>query len=387
MNRFQASKLQDDEIRGLAKTNPVVLELELFSRGLRMDPSVSLEGKRAPLRLRAGLGSGLEIKIYGIDDWRGDHLAVNVPIHGGGFVDDSPYLLVQDGDSYFVTAEGERIREVFLWPEPAFYSQKTSDGVLMSRLGCIFGNVGSIMAKPCQFWDMDEDLKCGFCATGLYRGDTEEAEKTVQQIVEVTQKMVFEEKTDSLHFNTGFRHGKAIEEMIPIVRAVHEATGSYVCVQCPPSDDFSLYDRLYEAGARHVSFCFEIFDQEIFRDLCPGKARFVNHERFFDAMRHCVGMFPDVAGELVSGLEPPASTLEGIERITDLGAWPTLTVFRALPGTRLEDRRPPPTQELIRLVRRMYTACMEKNINIEQLPQVRESLSPLPMDGKYLADL
>jgi len=386
MNRFQENTLKDPAILELAKSNPVVLELDLFSRGLRIDGSVNLEGKRAPLRLRAGLGSGLEIKIYGIDDWRGDHLAVNVPIHGE-FVNDSPYLLVQEGDNYFVTVDGERIQEVFLWPLSPFYNEKTSDGVLMSRIGCIFGNVGSIMAKGCQFWDMDEDMKCGFCATGLYRGDTEEPEKTVQQIVEVAKKMVFEEKTDSLHFNTGFRHGKAIEEMIPIVRAVHEETGSYVCVQCPPSEDFTLYDRLYEAGARHVSFCFEIFDMETFRTLCPGKARYVNHERFFDAMRHCVGLFPDVAGELIAGLEPAQSTLEGIEKITDLGAWPTVTVFRALPGTKMEHRRPPPTQELIPIVRRMYTACMEKKINIEQLPQVRESLSPLPMDGKYLLDV
>ncbi|MFH1540031.1 MAG: radical SAM protein [bacterium] len=377
--------LQESEIRNLAKTNPVVMELELFSKGLRIDGSVRLEGKRSPLRLRAGLGSGLEAMIHGIDDWRGDYITVNIPIHGA-FVKDSPYLLVQEEERYFVTANGEKIRQIFLFPLPKFYNEKTSDGILMSRIGCIFGNVGSMMLKGCQFWDMEGDMKCGFCATGLYRGDTEEPEKTIRQVVEVCKKMVFEEKVDSLHFNTGFRKGKAIEEIIPFVEAVHRETGAYICVQCPPEDDFSLYEKLYEAGARHVSFCFEIFNLEHFRSVCPGKSKYIKHDRFFEAIRHCVGIFPDVAGELVMGLEPVRNTLDGIEKVTGLGAWPTVTVFRPLPGTRMGEMRPPSTRELIPVVKRMYTSCMEKGVPLEQLPQIRESLSPLPMDGKYLLD-
>jgi len=382
----ETCNLTDSEIRELAKTNAVVMELELFSRGLRIDDSVSMEGKRPPLRLRAGLGSGLEIKIYGINDWRGDHLSVNVPVHGA-FVERSPYLLVQEGDRYIITADGEMVREISLYPLPGFYNEKTSDGVLMSRIGCIFGGVGSMMLKGCGFWDMEGDMKCGFCATGIYRGDTEEPEKTIRQVVEVCGKMVFEEKVDSLHFNTGFRSGKAIEEVIPYIKEVYRETGAYICVQCPPEDDFSVYERLYEAGARHVSFCMEIYDPEVFRTVCPGKHRYISHDRFFEALRRCVGLFPDVAGELVMGLEPVGNTLKGVERITDMGAWPTVTVFRPLPGTKLGEMAPPPTREIIRVVRRMYSECSEKGVPLEQLPQIHESLSPLPMDGKYLMGL
>ena len=379
-------ELSDTEIRELAKTNPVVLELELFSRGLRIDNSVSFEGWRPPLRLRAGLGSGLEVKIYGIDDWRGDFLAVNVPIHGD-FVKDSPYLLVQEQDRFEVIAHGEPIGKIDLFPASKFYSDTTADGVLMSRIGCIFGNVGSMMLKGCKFWDMEEDMKCGFCATGLYRGDTEEPEKSIAQIVEVCKRMVFEDKVDSLHFNTGFREGKAIEEIIPFVEAIYRETDAYICVQCPPADDFTLYDKLYDAGARHVSFCFEIFSPEEFRTVCPGKHRYITQDKFFEAISRCVGQFPDVAGEVVMGLEPADKTIEAVEHITDLGAWPTVTVFRPLPGTRLGGLRPPSTQTMIPVVRRMYTACMEKGVPLEQLPQVRESLSPLPADGQYLEGL
>ena len=43
--------------------NPCELEIDLFCRGLRVPPHVSLEGARGIRRTRAGLGSGLELVI------------------------------------------------------------------------------------------------------------------------------------------------------------------------------------------------------------------------------------------------------------------------------------------------------------------------------------
>jgi hypothetical protein len=43
--------------------NACELEIDLFCHGLRVPPSVSIEGGRALASMRAGLGSGLELKI------------------------------------------------------------------------------------------------------------------------------------------------------------------------------------------------------------------------------------------------------------------------------------------------------------------------------------
>ncbi|HLN80626.1 MAG TPA: hypothetical protein VK392_05490, partial [Thermoanaerobaculia bacterium] len=57
--------------------SPVELEIELFCRGIRIDPTCELgtDGRRIT-RTRAGLGSGLELLIPGR---RRDHWA-NVPV-------------------------------------------------------------------------------------------------------------------------------------------------------------------------------------------------------------------------------------------------------------------------------------------------------------------
>ena len=43
--------------------NACELEIDLFCRGLKVPPDVSLDGARGISRTRAGLGSGLELVI------------------------------------------------------------------------------------------------------------------------------------------------------------------------------------------------------------------------------------------------------------------------------------------------------------------------------------
>jgi hypothetical protein len=61
--------------------NPCELEIDLFCKGMRIDPSCALENDaRFITRTRAGLGSGLELVIPGSikDVW------VNVPVEEAG---------------------------------------------------------------------------------------------------------------------------------------------------------------------------------------------------------------------------------------------------------------------------------------------------------------
>ena len=69
------------------RTNPALLKLDLYCKGLRMDDSCFIEedGGRKILRTRAGLGSGLELILPG-GVW------TNVPV-SEGFAQRSPYTL------------------------------------------------------------------------------------------------------------------------------------------------------------------------------------------------------------------------------------------------------------------------------------------------------
>ena len=81
-----------------SQLNPCELEIDLFCKGLRIDPSCSLEADaRFISRTRAGLGSGLELIIPGSikDVW------VNVPVEED-FAQQSCYVLVREQGEYWV---------------------------------------------------------------------------------------------------------------------------------------------------------------------------------------------------------------------------------------------------------------------------------------------
>jgi hypothetical protein len=90
-------------------------------------------------------------------------------------------------------------------------------------------------------------------------------------------------------------------------------------------------------------------------------------------------------GEIIAGLEPPASTIRAIDWITSVGAVPTVCVFRPLVGTDLEDAPPPRTEDMVPVFRRLYEACMEKGLPIGIAPNIHVSLVLLPDECRSLS--
>src|ERR1035441_20435 len=82
--------------KGGTLLKPVELEIELFCRGLRIDPSceVNTDGRRIS-RTRAGLGSGLEIVLPSPRK----KIWVNVPVVEA-FAAKSPFLPMKTGRGY-----------------------------------------------------------------------------------------------------------------------------------------------------------------------------------------------------------------------------------------------------------------------------------------------
>jgi hypothetical protein len=164
-------------------------------------------------------------------------------------------------------------------------------------------------------------------------------------------------------------------------------------VQTPPHRDLKRYDHLRELGVNRVSFCFEIFDPQLFEEICPGKHAEYGLDHYLEAVRYCAELGkvgpkdePWVSnGEIIAGLEPPESSIAAIDWITSVGAIPTVCVFRPLKGTDLADWEPPKTEDVVPVFRRLYEACMEQGLPIGCAPNVHVSLVMLPEEGRYLS--
>ena len=361
------------------RINPGLLKLELFCKGIKIDASCDLSDDARPiLRTRGGLGSGLELILP-------EGLYINVPVEEH-FVRETPYNLFKKDRNYFIRKDAEVICKVKLPPKPKFYGRKTSSGKLMSRIAVMQGTyLGVYPTRVCGFWQMAPKMNCKFCSVGLNVGRTEEAEKSVREVLETVRAARKEEKITFVHFNTGYLSGEELDMLDPYIKAVKGETGLLVGVQCPPNPDLSKYDYLKKIGVDHVSFCLELFDTEKFKEICPGKHKYIGQKKYWETIECCVKIFGKgkVAAEIIAGLEDPHDTIKAIENSARIGAVSTVCVFRPCLGTALENLNPPQPQEMIPVFRRMYEVCLENKIPIGIAPNIKVSLVLLPEEGRY----
>lgn len=364
------------------KQNLGLLKLEIFSYGLRIDPSCNLEkDARTILRTRGGLGSGLELYLPG-------KYYINAPIYEK-FAEKSPYLLKKTNSEYFIFKNGKMITKVFLPPRPKFYDRKTTTGKKMSRIAVMQGTYLAVYpTSVCQFWTMEPKKNCRFCSVGLNLGDNEDLEKSVLEVLEVVEAARQEEKITFVHFNSGFNYGREADDILPYVKAVKEKTGLLVGVQILPLKDLKKYEQLKKIGADHISICLELYNPKNFAAYCPGKNKFLGQDTFLKAIEYASKTFGKgrVAGEIIVGLEPITDSIKAVEKFAQFGAVSTVCVFRPCIGTDLEKLSPPNPKEVSKVFKRMYEVCIENDIPVDIAPNVKVSLVILPYEGRFFLE-
>jgi hypothetical protein len=372
-------------------TNSAFLKLDLYCKGVRLDESCFIEqsGGRKIMRTRAGLGSGLEAVLPG-------ELWTNIPV-SEHFVKRSPYSLHQEAGRFVLRRDGADVTEIALAPRPSWYTRRTTTGKEMTRIGSLQGTyLGIYPSKVCEYWlEKPDRSNCKFCSVGLNLGYDDADEKSIQEVMEVVRAAQDESKITYVDFNTGHYAGDTYLDILePYIRRVKEETGLLVGVQTPPHHDLSRYDRLKAMGVNRVSFCFEIFDPKLFVEICPGKHREYGLDRYLQAVEYCASLSrgadinsPWVTnGEIIAGLEPPESSIRAIDWITQVGAVPTVCVFRPLSGTDYAHLDPPRTEDLVPVFGRLYDACMERGLPIGLAPNVHVSLVLLPEECRDLSE-
>jgi uncharacterized radical SAM superfamily protein len=372
------------------RNNPALLKLDLYCKGARLDDSCFIEedGGRKILRTRAGLGSGLEMILPG-------GLWTNVPV-SESFAQSSPYLVKRVRGKYHIYRGDDEVAEIRLSPRPNWYDADTSTGKPMTRIGTLQGTyLGVYQAKVCEYWTQKPvKVNCKFCSVGLNLGVDDADDKSVDEVMEVARAARAESGITYIDFNTGHYDGDTYLDILePYIVRIKKELGLLVGVQTPPHRDLKRYDHLREIGVNRVSFCFEIFDPEIFKEVCPGKHDEYGLDYYLEATRYCAQLGkkgpktePWVTnGEIIAGLEPPESSIRAIDWITSVGAIPTVCVFRPLQGTDLEDAAPPKTEEMVPVFRRLYESCMEHGLPIGCAPNVHVSLVMLPEECASLS--
>lgn len=370
------------------KLHPASLEIELFCKGLRIDSSCELEKDgRAFSRTRAGLGDGLELILPAKEK----DIYLNAPVFED-FAKNSPYLLYKENENYFILDEKNKIIYPVKLPKtPSWYSKKTKRGIPMNQIGVLQGTyLGIYLGKTCKFWKISPALNCKFCTTGLNVGEREVEEKTVEDVLEVALEAKKENNITFVHFNSGWQDGFDLDVPVEYVKALKREVGVFIGLQAIPEkrNGFKKYDFLKKIGVNHFSFCYEFHNPLYFKEICPGKNKFITQKAFFEALEYTSKLMGKgkVSGEIIAGIEPIEDTLRAIDYITSIGAFPTVCIFRPLPGSKMENHPSPSAEEMLKVFKHLYYSMRKNNIPMGIIPNIEVSLVVNPDDTKYLVE-
>jgi hypothetical protein len=347
-----------------------MLKIDLMLRGIRVNNSIDLS--------RVTHGSGIDIILPG-------ETLANVP-HGDEFTADSPYQLMRVKEAYSISnGKSEMPCEVI--PPTDFYSGKTSTGVEFDKIATTHGSYVAITPRPsCEFFG--EGVECRYCAGNFDVASGGDGRAfTIDEILEVVEAIKKERLAEILYFSLGFtkEDDGGIEFLAPYIKAVKKHFNLLVAVEALPPKKNSWIDDTYAMGVDSVLYNLEIFDKGLFEVICPGRSELIGRKRYLDALKYAASVFPNgtVASHLIVGLEPPGSTIKGIDYLTKMGVVPILPIYRPSPGKAL--RIEPLTAEIIIPVyQHLYEAVSENSINMNWVRDI--SLLSTPIEGKSLVE-
>jgi hypothetical protein len=328
------------------------------------------------LRLDASAQAGRHTVSEAIDLELPRHLAVSARVVTDG--EPAPYVLTARAGRSFIEDAARETPAVPVQQEqpPRFYERTTSQGTPMGKVGSIRGH--HLVVSPggaCGF--SVRGAPCPFCLEGARASGTRAAHVHPTEVVEVVHAAMAERPIEVVYINSSAFDAEdgGIAFLAPYVEAVRRHVDTLIAVQTHPPASTAWVDRTYAMGVDALSYNLEIFDSDVLLRQCVGRARYIGRERYLEVLAHAARIFPSgtVWSELVCGIEPLDSTLEGIDALTAMGVLPVLVMHRSLAAAangRLLD-------SVDALLTRLVEAAGRSGINVGWVHGLPMAISPL----------
>ena len=268
----------------------------------------------------------------------------NTVVHLADVGPTAPFHLTLDhGDNPCLLRGDDFITNVSFPPKTDFYEQRTSSGVPFRGMAVLQGH--DVLSFP-YLWPCElakARLACKFCHYGNYtqqqsiEGTHQDVVFAPQDVAEVVNYAVNVERCARYVQLTGGSTVNVKEECDRVARIIGtidevaglaSIAGEIVVYATPPSDPHEI-DELFAAGADRVACDIEIWDEELARQICPGKAKLTGRQRHLDTLLHIAESYgPNKAcSAFVVGLEPVESFLSGAEYLASNGVVPVPSIW------------------------------------------------------------
>ncbi|MEW5956161.1 MAG: MSMEG_0568 family radical SAM protein [Chloroflexota bacterium] len=330
--------------------------LDLQSLGARIETPVENRGRRGG----AGPADSKAFILAGV--------AAMVPTLGE-FVAQSPYAVVEEGDGYYLTHQGQKLMPIQFPLTPRFYELETKEGIPYWKIALLHGQdvLATTVVQRCVRWRRPGE-RCQFCGIeySLERGSTI-AVKTPEQLAEVAEAAVRLDGIKQLIMTTGTinYHDMGIHYLAKCSQAIKAAVAIDIQAQFEPPENLDDLELLCQAGVDSVGMHLESFDPSVRERVTPGKAQ-ISIERYFEAFERAVAIFGrnQVSSYLIVGLgEDLASLIEGCRRLAQIGVYPFVVPLRPIMGTPLQDIPAPDPVLMGRIYRQVAAINKEYGLN------------------------
>jgi hypothetical protein len=277
---------------------------------------------------RTGHG-GLDIQI---ENNEGLELNTLTPIVLCNSTKDFPVILTKNRMVWEIQVNGKNLTNARIVPKPKWYKEKIN-GVPAFRIfqyenGNLMGTIPD--EKGYQSCIYKGNFRCKFC--GL-----EDKRKNIKpdDYAKLVELAYVENDKIRVSLTSGNTNSpqKGIENYLDYVKAIKDRVPKIqIEVEASPPSDFTILDSLKLAGMKSISLNIEVFDDKLRNEVCPGKAS-ISKTTYLNALEYSNQVGLATYSALIVGLEPPSSTLRGVEKLAEIGTMVNPLPFKPMEGS------------------------------------------------------
>lgn len=282
---------------------------------------------------------------------------------------ENPYTIDCDGGVYLLLDGDKLVDTLDFVPRPDFYGKRTSRGTPMSSVADVRGQKLILNAyQRCRLWEGGD--QCGFCAffTGGHSSgavDCEDVYETIREAVKEPGRFSEISLSGGTDFSGEPPFSVEIDRYIRVLQAIgRNFTGRFPCQLMAPAYPKAELQRIYDqTGITSYAPNIEVWGEELFRELCPGKHRWIGYQEWIRRTLDAVEVFGrgKVCTQVVAGVELAAehgfsdpeealaSNFQACEFFAEHGVQFLVTIWRPHRATRLGCRPMAPLNYYVRL--------------------------------------
>ena len=255
----------------------------------------------------------------------------------------SDLVLKENKNGYFEIYDSTKEKnfgKLKLVKNPRFYNPefKTSDGIEMKKIALVHGVdcLSSTIYQKCKYWTCGE--ACAFCGIEFsLQNDTTILEKNAKQMSEVITAAKKEDRCNHMTLTSGTDKDddKGANRYIEFLMEVKNNHPDIpIHVQIEALNNVGYIGKLKEAGADTIGIHLEVLDENLRREITPGKFH-MTYELYEKNWKHAIDVFGknQVSSYILTGFgESNNDFIERVEKIVSIGVIPYITPVRSIAG-------------------------------------------------------